>query len=400
VASVDKRLIPCPTPDEAWMNRNGLNWYQVGHNTDYLASQCLELSAFEMREMLSTSDNLYGRLMEAARWVAENNLWEKVGVPSAAIPLLGYSIRQEADLHLLGRFDYAGGMDGLPLKLLEFNADTCSLLPETILMQPEMARRIQGTELPASWQLYKQLVRQFRQLLEQHRDKEPTLLLSSLGYEEDVLNLEIVRKAALEAGFQIAQQVDLPNVIFSADEGIFVELRPDEFQRYDFWFKMVPWDFICHEEPDLLDLLTSIITGGHALVINPAFTMLLQSKALLVYLYENNPMHPAVLPASFTKAAFEQKSAYVEKPIIGRMGENIAIYDQHAQLLFENDGDYGDFPTIFQEKADINFDQRGRGYQPGVFWVQGACGIGIRRQEGLLLDDDAQFVTHTVVDRT
>ena len=349
-----------------------------------------------MREMMSVSDQLYSRMLEAARWVAEQDQWEQAGIPSSAIPLVSYSLRQECDLHLLGRFDFAGGIEGVPLQLLEFNADTCSLLPETALMQPEMARKIQGIEQPASWQVYKQLVRGFKQLLEKHRDREPTLLLSSLGYEEDVLNLEVVRKAALEAGFQLAQQVDLPNVIFSAEEGIFVELRPDEYQRYDFWYKMVPWDFICYEEPALLDLLTSIITGGHALVINPAFTMLLQSKALLVYLYENNPMHAALLPTSFSLDRLNKKKGYVEKPIIGRMGENIALYNEEGQLVFENDGDYGTFPTIFQEKAVFNLDHLGKSYQPGVFWSQGACGIAVRRQEGWILDDDAQFIPHII----
>ena len=394
--SVDKRLIPCPPPDPGWMDRNGLQWYRSGHNSDYLASACLEISGFEMRELLSVSDQLYSRMLEAARWVAEQDQWEQAGIPASAVPLVSYSLRQESDLHLLGRFDFAGGIEGVPLQLLEFNADTCSLLPETALMQPEMARKIQGIEQPASWQVYKQLVRGFKQLLEKHRDREPTLLLSSLGYEEDVLNLEVVRKAALEAGFQLAQQVDLPNVIFSAEEGIFVELRPDEYQRYDFWYKMVPWDFICYEEPALLDLLTSIITGGHALVINPAFTMLLQSKALLVYLFENNPMHAALLPTSFSLDRLNKKKGYVEKPIIGRMGENIALYNEEGQLVFENDGDYGTFPTIFQEKAVFNLDYLGKSYQPGVFWSQGACGIAVRRQEGWILDDDAQFIPHII----
>ena len=33
--------------------------------------------------------------------------------------------------HLYGRFDLSGGLDGKPIKLIEFNADTATCIPET-----------------------------------------------------------------------------------------------------------------------------------------------------------------------------------------------------------------------------------------------------------------------------
>jgi len=37
--------------------------------------------------------------------------------------------------HLYGRFDLAGGIDGKPIKLLEFNADTPTALFESAIIQ-------------------------------------------------------------------------------------------------------------------------------------------------------------------------------------------------------------------------------------------------------------------------
>lgn len=393
---VDKRLIPAQAPDKNWLNRNGLQWFGAGENSDYLANRVVAISGFEMREFQSAADRLYPLLLEAARHIAQNQLWEEAGIPKEAVPLIEYSLREEQHLHLIGRYDFAGGLDGIPLKLLEFNADTFSLLPETVQIQPEIGKNLQPKPQPPSWQTFDQLVVAFKDLLRRYPDREPSILFSGMGYEEDTLNLEVMRQAARQAGFQIAQQVDLPKVIFSEDEGIFVELGPDRFQRYDFWFKMVPWDFICFEEPDLWSLLDNIIRGGHAIVINPALAMLLQSKALLVYLAEKNPFNAHILPAAFDESVFDEKKAYVGKPIYGRMGENIELYDQAGELILENEGDYGEFPYIYQEMTELNTDGRGYLYQPSVYWIQRACGICFRRQDDPAIDDDAEFIGHIV----
>ena len=396
MASVDNKLIPAQAPDLNWLSRNGLKWFASGDNSDYLANRVVAISKFEMREYLLSTERLYQLQLETAQYIASNGLWKEAGIPAAAIPLIEYSLREEQHLHLLGRYDFAGGMDGLPLKMLEFNADTCSLLPETVQIQPEVGRILQSKPTPDSWMLYDHLVQAFSQLLKRYPDREPTLLLSGMGYEEDTLNLEVVRQAARQAGFALAQQVELPQVIFSEDEGIFVELGPDRFQRYDFWFKMVPWDFICNEEPDLLELLDPIIRNQLAIVINPAFTMLMQSKAMLPFMVEKFPYESALLPASFKAAAFEGKKGYIAKPFFGRMGENIKMYDAQNRLLMENDGDYGNYPMVYQELAELNSDGRGYLYQPSVFWVGKPSAICFRRQDGHAIDDDAQFVAHIV----
>ena len=393
--SVDNQLIPAALPDARWFQKNGLEWFNSGDNSDYIAPRILAITRQEMQQYHDAANRIYRMQMEAARHVSTYGLWDKTGIPQAAVSLVEYSLREEAHLHLIGRYDFAGGLEGVPLRLLEFNADTCSLLPETVQLQPEIARKLQIGTTP-SWGTFDALVQSFRQLLRRYPDREPTLLLSGIGYEEDTLNLEVVLQAARQAGFAIAQQVELPRVIFSEDEGIFVELGPDRFQRYDFWFKMVPWDFICYEEPELLELLDNIIRNQLAVVINPAFTMLLQSKGLLPVMKKLFPEEPAFLEATFDVTDFHTKKPYFAKPIFGRMGENISAYNEYGHPIVQNDGDYGQFPMIGQESAQLNRDGRGYLYQPGVFYIGQAAGICFRRQDDDLIDDDAQFIAHIV----
>lgn len=56
--------------------------------------------------------------------------------------------------------------------------------------------------------------------------------------------------------------------------------------NYPFWFKLIPWEYIAVDEPELAEILTKIVTAEKAVVLNPAYTMLFQSKAILKYLWE------------------------------------------------------------------------------------------------------------------
>jgi glutathionylspermidine synthase len=393
--SVDKRLIPVAPPSTEWLRKQQLQWFTAGDNHDYLANRIVEVSGVEMRLFADSTRSLYDMMLDTARYAADRNLWEQVGVPQEAIELVRHSLKNELNLHLLGRFDFAGGLDGLPLRLLEFNADTCSLIPETAQIMPEMARPL-GRHSVSNYQLMEHITSAFQRILKANPDREPTILFSGMGHEEDEMNLEVLRLAAKNAGFKVANQVALERVIFDADQGIFVETGPDRFQQYSFWFKMVPWEFICYEEPDLLTLLNDIILGGTAIVLNPAFTMLLQSKGLLALMAERYPDNPAILNASLDEASIKAKGAYVAKPMFGRTGDNLQMFDTSGEKIFENEGDYDDFPMVYQQMAELNEDTRGYLYQPSTFWAQQPSSLCFRRQDDPAIDDDAEFLGHVV----
>lgn len=373
-----------------------MQWFTEGDNSDYIAPRAIAITSAEAQIFADSVRSLYQMLSYTARYVAQNNRWADLGIPPEAVRLMSYSIREEEHLHLIGRFDFAGGVDGSPLKFLEFNADTFSLLPETVRLQPKLTEQLQQGPVPASYQTYEHLVAGFRAILKQHPQRAASLLLTGMGYPEDTMNLNLIGEAAREAGFEVVQQIDLPNVIFSPDDGVFVELGPERFQKFEFVFKMIPWDFIVFEEPDLLDLLTEIICNKLAIVINPPCSMMLQSKGMLPLLYELYPNADLLLPAYFEEDKLDGRVAYVGKPMFGRMGENIEAYDNKGEMLLENEGDYGEFPYVYQQWASMDEDSRGYIYQPSVYWVMRDSGICFRRQEGIIIDDDASFVPHIV----
>jgi len=130
-------------------------------------------------------------------------------------------------------------------------------------------------------------------------------------------------------------------------------------------------------------------------VMNPAYTALLQSKAILKYMYELEPDNPYLLKASFKEQDFPERK-FVKKPIFGRMGENISMFDGGEKAFYKTKGDYGDYPRILQQLAVFNLDEDGCRYQPSIFWTGESSALCFRRQDDPVIDDDAEYVPHVI----
>ncbi|WP_170254426.1 glutathionylspermidine synthase family protein [Phaeodactylibacter luteus] len=394
---VDSRLESLKELPHSALAKRGLEWFAQGDNHDYLAQEAIGVSAREVSAYSQAAAALYNLLLRTAQAVHAQALWKNAGVPENAVEAVAWSMRREWGNHLIGRFDFAGGLEGLPLRLIEFNADTLSLMPETETIQSLCTGQLRGSR-PTWAALREAMARKWAQILRQHPGREPALLLIGLGHEEDWLNLDVVEMAARQAGFTEVHRAPLEEVIFSPDEGVFLEIEQDAYLRYDFVFKMVPWDFIAHEEPELMDILTQIITRELCVVFNPAYSLLLQSKALLTLPAELGLQHPALLRCSWDKGAFTGQR-FAAKPIFGRTGDNVSLFDGSPQPIAQNAGDFPSGPFVYQELAPFNTDSDGARYQPSVFMSgEEACGLGIRRQEGLIVDDDAEFISHFITD--
>lgn len=397
VLMVDNRLYPAPIPSLRFMRREGMEWLSTDENEDYFAEEIIGLEEKERRAWVDAAQDCWEAIRKTARRLGQEERWRELGIPHNAHELVRYSLEHEWDDFLLGRFDFAGGFGDYPIKMLEFNADTCSLIPETAHVQRHLwveMRRQQGRG-PFD-PLLVALTRRFQTILKQHPDREPTLLLSTLGYEEDWLNVDVIAEAAQNAGFQQVHKVALDAVIFDPDNGLFIEIGPERFVHFGFWYKMIPWDFFAYEEPELMGMLTDMVKNGKIKVLNPAWTMIMQSKGLLPHLLADSPGVAALLKASFSATDFPD-GRYASKPIFGRTGENVALYDGQARALAQNDGDYGDMPRIYQDLASFEVDAAGYRYQASSFFTDQVAGIGIRRQDDLIIDDDAEFIAHTIL---
>lgn len=389
-------LTPIKVPNNAFLEQIGFYWHTDPDQTPYVASEIVDVTSEEADAYYEAVNELYDMFAEAGDYVVEHELFHELGIPFNLVDAVKMSWENDVHWHLYGRFDLAGGLDGKPIKLIEFNADTPTALFETSILQWAMLKANGMEESHQFNNVYEALVDNFKRLITLDEEVESfeeryegwKLLFSSVkGNEEEESTVKLLQTIAEEAGF-VTQFAYIDEVEFSDEEGIFYN-----DVNYEYWFKLIPWEDIAIEESDLARLLSNIMRNQKAIILNPAYTLMFQSKAFMKILWDLYPNHPLLLETSFEPL---QGIPQVEKKIFGREGANTIIVDENEKVIAERDGEYGEFRSVFQEYAELPTDKNGESYQAGVFFAYEGCGLGFRRG-GLILDNYSKFVGHRVV---
>jgi glutathionylspermidine synthase len=374
----------------------GFTWHTDDDKTAYISNEVVSISQNEAEAYYEATNELYDMYCEAAQHVIDNNLFHDLDIPFNLQELIKTSWEDDVHWHLYGRFDLAGGLDGKPIKLIEFNADTPTSLFETAIVQWAMLKFNNLEESSQFNSLHEALIDNFKRFVtldndiekfEEHYEKlNWKILFSSVsGNDEEERTTKLLQHIADEAGYKTDFEY-IENVGFGAD-GI---TKDDEL--FEFWFKLIPWEDIAIDEGELAIILTEILNDKKAIIFNPAYTLLFQSKGIMKILWDLYPNHPLLLETSFEPLT---NTKQVEKMCFGREGANVAIVNEDNSLNIKTEGDYGNFKPIYQEYVEFPKDENGDHYQAGVFYAYEACGLGFRKG-GIILDNMSKFVGHIV----
>ena len=381
--------------DTDYLESLGFSWHTDSDETSYISDELVVISEAEAEAYYEASNALYDMYVEAAEHVVENDLFHEIGIPFNLVDLIKESWENDVHWHLYGRFDLSGGIDGKPIKLLEFNADTPTALFETAIIQWAMLKKNNLEEESQFNALYEALVDNFKRLVtldedvttfEERYDGWSFLFTSIKGNSEEENTVKLLQHIATEAGFE-TDFAYIDDIEFSDENGIVYNDKSHEL-----WFKLIPWEDIALEESDLAMLLTNIIKNQKAIIFNPAYTLLFQSKGLLKILWDLYPDHPLLLESSFEPLEGQKQ---VKKPIFGREGGNVTILNKDTSTLESVEGDYENHKMVYQAYTALATDAEGLSYQAGVFYAYEACGLGFRKG-GKILDNMSKFVGHIV----
>lgn len=370
----------------------GLGWEWVVEEgcANYLSGEAVSLPEHEADALLSAADELYDLLVKAMPEGLPDDFLRLLDIPESLWKLVRQSWSDDRQRHLYGRFDLAYTPDGP--KLLEFNADTATSIPETAVVQWASLAAAGKHQAEQSSGLYEALVEQFRTWKVLNDDLEPALLLTYIGASaEDRTNCEVLAQAATEAGFDshVCPVAEISVATGGGERGVWAEVGADNWRLFPFLFKLVPWEQMAWEEPKMTEDLTQLIQSRNVVVANPAYTLLFQSKGILAWLSEFYPQHPLLLPASL----YPLDGKHVRKPFYGREGQNVEVVDRFVEEKV--DGEYGGQKLLYQRWAELPRDRQGRVYQAGVFWAGEACAIGFRRDRSIITNL-SQFVPHLI----
>ena len=389
-------LRPVRPLGDAQLEELGFTWHTDADGSKYVADALVEVSHPEAEAYYEAANTLYDMYVEAAEYVIENDLFFELGIPFNLVESIKKSWENDVHWHLYGRFDFAGGIDGAPIKLIEFNADTPTGLFETAVLQWALLKA-NGMEEDAQFNnVYQAISENFRRLVTLFDDPERfeefydgwKILFSSVeGNAEEETTTKLLRQIATDAGFNTGYEF-LQNVKFD-DEGIF----DAEEHNYEYWFKLYPWEDIGSDEPELAVMLNAIMQNQKAIILNPAYTLLFQSKGMMKILCDLFPDSPYLLKTSFEPL---EGVAQVEKRMFGREGANTRILAADGSTVEATGGPYGNYRPVYQEYVEFPKDREGNRYQAGLFFAYEACGLGFRRG-GKILDNMSKFTGHLLV---
>ena len=382
--------------DDTQLEELGFTWHTDVDGSKYVSNQLVEVTQEEAEAYYEAANTLYDMYVEAAEYVMENDLFFELGIPFNLIDMIKKSWENDVHWHIYGRFDFAGGIDGKPIKLIEFNADTPTALFETALLQWALLKHNNLDENQQFNNVYDAISENFKRLITLFDDTSTfderyegwKILFSSISNnDEEEVTVKLLQQMADDAGF-VTEFEFLENTHFD-DEGIY----DAEENPYEYWFKLFPWEDLASDEPELTTILNSIMQNQKAIILNPAYTLLFQSKGMMKILCDLFPDSPYLLHTSFEPL---QNVKQVEKSIFGREGANTAIIAADNQLITKTDGPYDNHKKIYQEYVDMPKDVHGEKYQAGVFFAYEACGLSFRKG-GEIMDNMSKFVGHTIV---
>lgn len=334
----------------------------------------------EVNRLENATAELWQMCLAAVDYVIEKNLWFRFNIPEF---FRNYIVTSWEEDHpsIYGRFDL--GFDGHQIKLLEFNADTPTSLYEAAVIQWYWLQEM-FPEKDQFNSIHEKLVDYWTYL---KKYMNPNYIyFSSLTNIEDVTNLEYMRDCASQAGFE-TEFVPIQDIGWAEDVGEFIS--PDKMMM-EYIFKLYPYEWILSD-----GFGEKLVKNGfRSQWIEPAWKILLSSKAILPILWELYPNHPYLLEAYFEPKHMKD---YAKKPIYSREGANVSLHKNHISIA-QNSGDYGKEGYIYQQLFDLpNFN----GNYPAIgSWIIGqeAAGIGIRESVNLITNNESRFIPHLIRD--
>ncbi|MDQ1098091.1 MULTISPECIES: glutathionylspermidine synthase family protein [Chryseobacterium] len=342
-------------------------------------SHYYQFTGSEIEAIENATAELWQMCLEAVDHVIAENLWERFNIPQH---FRDYIVTSWEEDHpsIYGRFDF--GFDGKNLKLLEFNADTPTSLYEASVIQWYWLQDM-FPDRDQFNSIHEKLIDYWKYLTKYMNPRH--IYFTSLTNIEDVTNVEYMRDCATQAGFE-TEFIPVQDIGWADDIEEFIS---GDQTIMEYIFKLYPYEWIL--EDGFSEKLVK--NAFRSQWIEPAWKVLLSSKAILPVLWKLYPDHPYLLEAYFDGP--KDMKDYARKPVFSREGANVTLY-QNRVAVEHNEGGYEKEGFIYQKLFKLpDFD----GNHPVIgSWVIGQepAGIGIRESVHLITNNQSRFIPHLI----
>ena len=366
-----------------------------------------KMSETALAEVKRATNELHAKFMHATNYaLRDDKLLRRFNLPPALWPRLHQSWDNRKNHMITGRFDFT--MSARGLKVYEYNCDSASCHMETGRVQGRWAERF-GADVgrcPGDG-LYDALVDAWKDSavdgvvhIMQDRDMEETY------------HALFMQSAMDEAGIESVIIKGVSDLQWGKDGHV----ADKQGRHIDWVWKTWAWETALdqirdqigedeenirlHKTIDRASMpprLVDVLLTPSVMVFEPLWSLIPSNKAILPILSEMYPTDKYILKCGHELTDEMAAGGYVVKPIVGRCGHNISIFDHEQNLVTETAGKFDDRDLIYQELAALpKID--GRNVQVCSFTVDGTyAGACVRADASAIITTDSAIMPLRVV---
>lgn len=366
----------------------------------------IALSETAHREIKHATNELHAMFMHATDFVLENDaLLKKFNLPPALWPRIHRSWDNRRNEMITGRFDFAVTEQGI--KVYEYNSDSASCHLECGWIQSRWADHLHcAVGRSAGEHLFESLVHAWERV-----ELTPLLHIMQDRNEEETYHALYMKLAMERAGLACKILQGVEDLAWD-HQGYVIDAEGVEVK----WvWKTWAWEtaldklreelgdsdvLLCEPLADKLKRrpgLADVLLREGVMVFEPLWTLIPSNKAILPVLWQLYPDHPYLLESYFELTEDLRTKGYVVKPIVGRCGANISLYDRKDNLIASTHGQFAHHDNIYQELFALP-KIGDRHIQIGAFTAAGTlAGLCARVDSSPVIRSDSDFLALRVV---
>ncbi|MGG1663574.1 glutathionylspermidine synthase family protein [Brevibacillus sp. NRS-1366] len=392
------------------MREEGVFTWDWMYGDEYALAD-IHLISRDYRQELSRATERLGHIFAKVVPVlqqADDSLLLELGVPEQALRAVRTVVDQTQPT-VIGRFDFAQTTEGL--KMLECNSDTPTGIVEAFYVNGHACRFFGREDPNAGMDAHFEVA--FVSVLDAYRQRgyqTDQIWFSSLDWHEEDrgTTLYLQDKSGLSARFAALEDLRVWEDRLYVKEG-------DDLLPVDVLYRLHALEKLALEQDE-----DGYPTGAHVLsliadrklaVINPPSGFLIQTKALQALIWnlhetdefftseEHAIIEKYMLPTYFENQ-FTGACDYVTKPIFGREGGGVVIFDAKGGILEKDQEEfYWEQPMIYQKRVELPeirvkttkglFDGR---LLWGSFWIGGRASAIVARVGGPITNNMSYFL--------
>ena len=369
-------------------------------DTDTLPYYCVDQDL--LLSIGTISNDLHRMFMEATKRVMEDDeLLKRFCIPEVFLPKIRQSWANEQELTMTGRFDLA--INDEQIKVFEYNADSASALFEMSIIQEKWAEAVKlERRFMSGFQLHRLLVKNWKKI--NFHGKRVHVLIDT--DPDETLTSLYMQRVLKEANIESKLCVQTKDLVWKNSKIVDTDGNPVELVWKLWMWETIFTDYLQAERENVLEKridgenprLCQILLNDQIKVIEPLWKVIPSNKAILPVLWSMYPNHPNLLQSEWKLTDELKEAAYVKKPIVGRCGHNVTLYDIRGDsVLDETQGKFLDRDAIYQKMFPLpKFD----GYHAlvGSWIIHGLFGgFGIREDKKLITDADSPVTACGIV---